>query len=309
MEFDRAVVSGATGVVGTALVRELLGSGRDVLALVREGSPRNTRLPSDPHLTVCECSLEHLGEFRNPSDKPWDVFFHLGWTGTKGQDRYNPYIHMRNVEYALDACALAKRLGCGQFIGTGSQAEYGRSNENLTPDTKENPENAYGIAKLCAGQMTREYCRQIGLQHIWTRILSVYGPNDGETTLVTSLVRALLRGERPRTTPGEQIWDLLYSADAAEALMLAAGNGRDGRIYMIASGQERTLRDQIGEIRDAVAPGREIGFGEMEYAERQVMYLAADISRTEEELGWHPRTSLAQGAALVAEAMKRSGEV
>lgn len=306
MEYERVVMTGASGVVGTALVRELLDAGKEVLVLAREGSPRNGRLPVHAGLTVCECSLEHLKSFRNPSDRPWDVFFHLGWTGTKGADRYNPYIHTRNVEYALDAAALAEKLGCGQFVGAGSQAEYGRTEEKLTPETREKPENAYGIAKLCAGQMTREYCRQLGLQHVWTRILSVYGPNDGEKTLVTSLIRSLLAGETPHCTKGEQVWDLLYCRDAAKALMLAAGNGRDGRTYLIASGEERTLRDQICEIRDAVAPGARIGFGDIPYAPRQVMHLTADISVTEDELCWEPETTLTEGARETARAMMNS---
>ncbi|MDO4620258.1 MAG: NAD(P)-dependent oxidoreductase [Lachnospiraceae bacterium] len=305
MEFQSAVITGATGVVGTALVEELLHRGIRVLALLREGSPNNDRLPAHPLLTIKNCSLDRLGTFENPSDQPWDVFYHLGWTGTKGKDRFDPYIHTENVRYALDAAALAARLGCGMFIGAGSQAEYGRVEAKLTPQALTSPENAYGIAKLCAGQMTREYCRTLGLQHVWTRILSVYGPNDGPATLVTSLINSLLQGEKPSCTEGEQIWDLLYAGDAAEALYLAAANGRNGETYLIASGQELTLRSQIECIRDAVAPGAEIGFGEKPYAPRQVMYLAADISKTTEDLGWRPHTSLREGALKTAAVMRK----
>ena len=59
-----------------------------------------------------------------------------------------------NVKYALQAVKAAKELGCTRFVGAGSQAEYGRVEGTLTPDTPAFPENGYGIAKLCAGQMT-----------------------------------------------------------------------------------------------------------------------------------------------------------
>ena len=295
----RAVVTGPTGVVGSALVKELMLSGYELLLLLREGSPHNDRvfaLVKDyPDAQIRECSLEHLKDFSFPDERKWDVFFHLSWGGTKGKDRFDPYIHNKNVEYALDAVALAGRLGCECFLGTGSQAEYGRSIKRLTPDTLPRPENAYGIGKLSAGHMTRELCRQLGIRHVWTRILSVYGPNDGEKTLITYLVNSLKNKERPVSTAGEQVWDYLYSEDAARALRLIAEKGRDGETYLVASGKERLLKDYIWELRDVVAPGADIGLGEVPYGERQVMHLTADISKTTADTGFRPEISFADG--------------
>ena len=298
----RAVLTGATGVVGTALIEELLRKDIEVLAILRRGSPNNGRLPKDPRLTVRECSLESLASMINDTGKSWDVFFHLGWTGTKGKERFDLRIHHRNIAYALDAVDLAERLGCDLFIGAGSQAEYGRTKERLRPELAAFPENAYGIAKLCAGQMTREYAHERGLRQIWTRILSVYGPNDGERTLITSLIRTLQSGGRPSCTKGEQIWDFLAASDAARALRLIAERGRDGAVYLIASGRERTLRSYIEELRDVVAPGAEIGFGDLPYLERQVMHLTADISATTRDTGWVPELPFAEGVRRMAEA-------
>ena len=55
----------------------------------------------------------------------------------------------------MDAVNLAHRLGCEFFIGAGSQAEYGRVEGKLNAQVPTNPENGYGMAKLCAGQMSR----------------------------------------------------------------------------------------------------------------------------------------------------------
>lgn len=290
----RAVITGASGVVGSALTEELLEHGYEVTVLLREGSSHNGRLPDHPNLIRRECSLEHLKDYPGDGERR-DVFFHLGWTGTKGPERNDPYIHNRNVAYSLDAAALAARLGCELFVGAGSQGEYGRPGVRLTPETLPVPETAYGIAKLCAGHMTREYAHTLGMRQIWTRLLSVYGLCDGERTLVTSFVGSLLKGEAPRCTKGEQVWDLLYQKDAAAALRMIAEKGHDGKTYLIASGQERTLRDMLTEIRDAVRPELPVRFGEVPYGPRQVMYLAADISETSADTGWSPAWSLAGG--------------
>ena len=61
----------------------------------------------------------------------------------------------------------------------------------------------YGIAKLCAGQMSRIMCSSLGIRHVWARILSIYGPYDTENSMVMSTVIKLRRGERPLFTAGE----------------------------------------------------------------------------------------------------------
>lgn len=88
-------------------------------------------------------------------DDSCDAFFHLAWTGTVGAARNDMFQQNKNVEYALEAVELAASLGCKIFVGAGSQAEYGRVEGKLCADTPVFPENGYGIAKLCAGQMTR----------------------------------------------------------------------------------------------------------------------------------------------------------
>ena len=146
----------------------------------------------------------------------------------------------------------------------------------------------------------------LGLRHVWTRILSVYGPNDGEKTLITYLIRSLLGGECPKATKGEQIWDYLYSADAARALRLIGERGRDGGIYLVASGKERRLSDYMAELLSEVAPGGSIDLGAVPYGERQVMHLAADITETTRDTGFVPEISFAEGVRRMAEEMRAS---
>ncbi len=95
----------------------------------------------------------------------------------------------------------------------------------MTALTPTFPENGYGIAKLCAGQMSRILCEQKNMNHIWTRILSVYGPYDGENTMIMSVIRKLAHGEKPSLTEGKQQWDYLYSKDAGYAMYLLGEKG------------------------------------------------------------------------------------
>ncbi len=290
----RAILSGATGAVGTALIQKLIQENVEVLVLARNDSKRLSVLPKHELVTVRFCSLEEMATLSNDTGREYDVFYHLAWGGTFGPARNDMYLQNKNVQYALDAVALAKRLGCHTFLGAGSQAEYGRTDAVMSETTPTFPETGYGMAKLCAGQMTRAYAHELGLKHIWVRILSVYGENDGAGSMISTTIEKLLRHERPVFTAGTQLWDYLYSGDAANALFLLGENGRDGRVYVTASGETAPLRDYITRLRDVVAPGAELGFGEYASAAPPIS-IQADITPLRQDVGFAPQVSFEEG--------------
>lgn len=292
----RAIITGATGAIGMALVEELLNRQIEVLVIGREGSVRNEQFPDNPLLEKCFCSMENWSTLRNEIGKSYDVCYHLAWMGTTGVARNDMYLQNENVRYALDAVNLAARFGCKVFIGAGSQAEYGTVEGKLTPKTPAFPKTGYGIAKLCAGQMTRERAHQLGMKHVWTRILSIYGPYDGKQSMVMSGIYQMLHNQRPKYTKGEQMWDYLYSEDAAKAFYLLGECELDG-VYCLGSGRVRPLREYIEQIRDAVSENTEIGIGELPYYENQVMYLCADIEQLSKDTGFQPEYSFEEGIA------------
>lgn len=308
-EMRAAVITGATGMIGMALTQYLLTQGITVSACVRPGSARTERLRglqaeySQSRLHIVEADLEELHaeavyqELDRTAGRA-DAFFHLGWSGTFGAAARNEIpLQYSNIGYTLDAARLAERLGCRVFVGAGSQAEYGRvpDGQKLSARTPVFPENGYGMAKLAAGQMSRILCEKQGMCHIWVRILSVYGAWDTEGTMVMSAIDTLLSGGRPVFSPGEQLWDYLYAKDAARALYLAAKSGRSGSIYPLGSGKARPLKDYITEIRETVRPSAELGIGELPYAQRQVMYLCADIEELTRDTGFVPEYTFEEG--------------
>ncbi|MBE6667550.1 MAG: NAD(P)-dependent oxidoreductase [Ruminococcaceae bacterium] len=297
----KAVVTGATGAVGMALLAELSEQGVETLVLCRKGSRRNDRIKESRYIKKVECSLDELESFALGTNEKYDVFYHFAWEGTTGSSRNDMPLQNRNVKYALDALALAARLGCNTFVGAGSQAEYGRVEGKLTPETPAFPENGYGIAKLCAGSMCRVSAEALGIRFVWARILSVYGPYDTENSMVMSTLKKIINRERPSFTAGEQIWDYLYSADAARALYLLGATETAKGIYCLGSGKPRPLKDYIIAIRNEADAEAEIGLGEIPYAPNQVMYLCADISKLTTDTGFVPKTDFADGIKKTAE--------
>ena len=300
----KAIITGATGAVGMALISELTGREIEVTVLCRKGSARAANIPEHPLVKKVECSLSDMAAL-DLGDERYDMFFHLAWDGTTGATRNDMYLQNTNVKYTLDAVELAHRLGCKVFLGAGSQAEYGRVEGKLNSSTPTFPENGYGMAKLCAGHMSRNMCHARGIRHIWVRILSVYGPYDGERSLIASTIHKLFDGEKPSFTAGEQVWDYMYSGDTARAMVELALGGKDGGVYCLGSGKARPLREYIETLRDCIAPDAELGFGDIPYGEGQVMYLCADTSELENDIGFTSRVSFEEGIKATVEWYKK----
>ena len=282
-------------MIGLAIIRKMIAENVEVLVIARPGSGRNARIPVHPLVTIKECDLSDLSGL--DVEQGYDAFFHLAWAGTTGEARNDMDLQTANIRGTLEAVRLAHKLGCEVFVGAGSQAEYGRvpDGQKLSPDTPCFPENGYGIGKFCAGKMSRIEAEKLGMRHVWIRILSVYGPLDGMQSMVMSGMRQLCDGVRPQYTKGEQMWDYLYCDDAAEAFYLAAEKAPHASVYCLGSGKVRPLAEYITTIRDTVSPGADIGFGEIPYYPKQVMYLCADIDILSKDTGFLPKTSFEDG--------------
>ncbi len=308
-EILSAVVTGPTGAVGQALCRYLLSNGIKVYAVCKPYSNREKNLPDDKNFQKVFCDISNISMLPNLIGESVDMFFHLAWTNSSSNLRNNMIAQIDNIVATLKACHVAKRLECGVFVGAGSQAEYGRVNEALKPDTPCFPENGYGMAKLCAGQMSRIECAKLKVKHIWPRILSVYGPHDGQTTMITQTIKKLLIRERPSLTAGEQIWDYLYEDDVAEALYRLALYGHNGCVYPVGSGKAKLLREYLIIMRDAIDSSIPLGFGDIPYSEKQVMHLEADISAIRQDTGFVPRTNFEEGIRKTIDYYKNQGGV
>ena len=75
----KAIVTGATGAVGTALVNKLISENVETLVLVRKGG-RVNKIPQNPLVKIAYCSLDEMADFQNTDNEKYDVMFHLALT-------------------------------------------------------------------------------------------------------------------------------------------------------------------------------------------------------------------------------------
>ena len=299
----RCLVTGATGHIGSHLVRYLLDRNVEVAALVRPTTGNLWRIKDMfPRLHLINGDLAAIDEAAAAiRDFAADTVFHLGWHGVSGRHRNDPAQVTQNVYGSLRLLELAHEVGCKRWIGLGSQAEYGVCNGVLTEDMPTRPVTTYGVAKLCLGLLSEKLCQAYGIGFTWLRFTAAYGPMDDRDHMIPQVILKLLQGEKPSLTPGEQRWDYLYVEDVATAIWQAASHPVAQGIFNLGSGEAHTVHSIVECIRDLIDPGLPLGFGEVPYRPDQIMHLQADISRLRQVTGWSPQVSLDEGLRRTVE--------
>ena len=312
------IITGATGMIGSAVTKIMLEKGINVTAIVRPMSENleyleelvetdEKRIENSEYgvLRLFDCELSELRTLRDKLGWEHDAFFHFGWSHTFGPGRNNVSKQEVNIKATIDAVHLAYETGCKTFVGAGTQAEFGIANAKLSDELPKDPKTGFGIAKLAACRLSQLECANLGIRHVWGRILSCYGPGDNESTMVMSAINAMLRGEKIDFAPAEQIWDYIYVDDLAKAFIALAANGKDQKCYTVGTGESRPLYDYIYAIRDAIDPNMETGIEDRDYKNENMTILEADITDLVADTGFVPEISFEDGIKRTVEWVKK----
>lgn len=257
-------ITGASSFIGVELCRYLSDNGHSVIAMSRRENEHLEDIKKDGHLQVFRADMQSLFDMAKGISA--DVFIHLAWAGTTHEDRNNPAIHEENVRLSLECVKLAKQMGCQLYVDAGSQAEYGIVPGVLTEETPCNPITAYGKGKLKMYQESAKLTKELGLKYIHLRILSVYGENDHDETLIKSTLRKLKANEPVEMRSGGQKWNYVYVKDAARQiaeLSIHAVNDKyfHQEVYNIASNDTRALQDFIKVMKTISNSSSDLSFG------------------------------------------------
>jgi UDP-glucose 4-epimerase len=281
------LVSGATGFLGSWVVGELLSHGHRVTALVRPGSDAWRLAEYGEKVATIAAAMDDHDRLRTvvTAARP-DAVAHLAWRGVDNKAR-NDASQAANIFDTLNFLDIAASAGARVFVGAGSQAEYGPYGRAIRENDAPRPTTLYGHAKLACFHMGGAFAGQRGIRFCWLRVFSAYGPKDSARWLIPNLIRSLRAGERMPLTACEQRWGFIHARDVALAFRIALENDSAAGAFNVGSSDAPLLRDTVEWLRDRIAPGAELGIGELPYREDQVMVLQADVSRLM-ALGWRP---------------------
>lgn len=300
-------VTGATGLLGSWLVDELLDRGANCVCLVRDWVP-TSKFVEDRSLeraTLVRGELEdHDLLVRAINEYEVDTVFHLGAQTIVGTARRSALStfesNVRGSWNLLEACRRCEGLVEGVVVASSDKA-YGPTDD--LPYTEETPLRGrypYDVSKSCADLIALSYHHTYGTPVTITRCGNLFGGGDlNFNRLVPGTVRSALWGERPVVrSDGSYVRDYFYVRDAVDAYLALAERLPDDAVTGEAFnfGNETPLSvlelvDRILELNGRSDLSPKI----LDESESEIRDQHLDCSKARSALGWRPRYTLDEG--------------
>lgn len=299
----RAIITGGTGFVGSAVIQELLAHQVEVWAVVRPDFHQrmDTSRLKDLPVHYVECNFREIATLPGKlTERGFDVWYQFAWDGLRGEALTDYTTQLNNTKWTLDAVVAAAEIGCKKFVGSGSVSQYELEVKHGQIDMHDK-HRVYKTAKLACQYMGNSVAQANNIEFIWPIITNIYGVGESSPRLINSMIRNLQTGKHQSLSEGEQIYDFIYITDAAKAFRLIGEKGRSGRIYTIAQGRAQPLKYFLTTLRDIVAPCAELGFGELEFNGIYLPAEAYNIDQLRSDTDFVPDISFEEGIRRTAE--------
>jgi CDP-glucose 4,6-dehydratase len=302
----RALVTGASGIVGSWLCESLIARGATVVALVLDDDPqaRFYREGIDRSCHIVRGDLARIEDCTRAINlHEADVVFHLGAQTIVGTALRDPLeCFESNIRGTYNLLEAARRLSplVRSFVVASSDKAYGES--EILPYTEDMPLNGrhpYDVSKSCTDLLAQTYAHTYALPVTIARCGNIYGGGDlNWSRIVPGTIRSLLASERPiLRSDGGPIRDYIYVKDVVEAyIALAEATSRDGiagSAFNFSPGSRWTVMDIVEAIGHAL--GVEANPRVLATATMEIRDQTLDATKAHAQLGWNPHWTLEDG--------------
>lgn len=303
----RVLVTGATGIVGSWLVKELVKKGAYIVALVRDADPQSElyRSKDIEDISVINGRLEDFWTLeRAINEYEIDTVFHLGAQTIVGTAYKNPLstfeANIRGTYNLLEVCRIHSSIVQRVVIASSDKA-YGDS--KILPYTEDMPplgQHPYDVSKSCTDLIAQAYYHTYNLPIVVARCGNIYGGGDlNWSRIVPGTIRSLFRGERPIIrSDGTFKRDYVYVKDAVNAYILMAEaldkHEVKGETFNFGPQQPLTVLKMVDIIRKLLRR-EDIEPLILNQAKAEIRDQYLSSKKAEQMLGWLPLYPLEKG--------------
>ena len=271
----KILITGATGFIGSYLLRKLCQDNHNIVCLKRASS--DLFRVNDIADQVTWINTEDDWECAVKDFKP-ETIFHLAWNGVSSNDRIIWETQISNINIQQKLLDLALVCKTTKFIGVGSQSEYGDFENKIDESYPEAPKTAYAAVKNASKVLLQTFCEINKVDWYWFRVFPVFGAYESLNWLIPSLIKNICSLESMDLTLGEQKLAYLYVGECANAIASALEvEGRSG-IYNICADNPIPLKELVVKIKNKINPDFKLNFGALPYRYGQSMYTEGDTT-------------------------------
>jgi nucleoside-diphosphate-sugar epimerase len=286
----RALITGASGYIGSRLAQRLVACGWDVHVLVRASSHLGLLAPVLQSITVHRIGddADELSEAMRRAAP--DAVFHLAAVYV-AEHRASDITALVEANLLFSTRLLeAMRLhGVCLLLNTGTAWQHFQGRDY-------DPVNLYAATKQAFEAILAYYVNAHGLRAATLLLFDTYGPQDPRPKLVNALWRALAGGTPLAMSTGDELIDLVHVDDVAEAFLAAEAALRSAAPahlrYGVSSGRPLRLREVVAAFEEATGGQLDVQWGARPSRARDVLVPWTGFAAPP---GWTPHVRLADG--------------
>lgn len=289
--YKKALVTGATGYVGSQLVVGLLSDGWEVHIIVRESSNLDqlSDIKDDVITHIYNGGFEQLSIIMSRILP--DVVFHLASmiVAEHNSEKIDELISS-NITFGSLLLESMSVNGVKNFINTGTYWEHYEAKTY-------SPVNLYAATKYAFQALLQYFVEAKKINSITLKLFDLYGVNDPRPKLLNYLLEIAKSEDILKMSPGEQQIDLVNIGDVIRAYIIAANRLMSGKvksfeIYGVASGMPMSLKKLVAQVEIIINSKINVEWGGRPYKNREVMNLYQTLSNLPD---WEAKISLKQG--------------
>lgn len=247
---EKAIITGATGLVGAAVAKYFSSLGIEVLCLGRQTlSQQDITKNFGENSRYLMLAMEDIGSLAELFDLiKWStgtecVFFNFAWQGDKKLTDGNFEEQLNNAIYSAESVRIAKKLGCVKFVNVGTIEETIIErciNSNYAPPTNQID---YALAKLAS----RDMCKMIAyiekINYVHTRLSVPLASDFSRGTYIAATLKKIIEGKPYDKPLNKQLFDIIFIEDVAKAYYLIGAKGKNKADYFIGTSKPATLEE------------------------------------------------------------------
>lgn len=305
----KVLITGATGFVGSSLLRRCLQENAEVHILTTEASDK-WRINDVINRVHGHCvDLLDCGQLTKiVSDINPKIIFHLAAYGVYAFQKDVNKVMETNFLGTINLVNACKNIEFELFVNTGSSFEYGIKSVPLNENDMLEPINEYGISKAASTLYCQGISKIENKSMATLRLFTPYGYYEKLPRLIPSVIISCLKSKNPKVSSPESVRDFVFIDDVVDAYIKLVDNSHKakGEIFNIGYGKQSSIGDAVDIIIGLIGGNVVPEWGSIQDNRIESRMWQADISKAEILLNWKPKYNLDQGLRNTIEWFKEN---